>query len=45
MAYFLCIDMMTKMFKTIYSERGSSQRVKEEITFMLFLELLQDCEG
>ena len=33
------------MLKTIYSERGTSERVKEETTFMLFLDLLHECEG
>ena len=37
--------MITRMLKTIYSERGTSERVKEETTFMLFLDLLHECEG
>lgn len=40
-----CTDMITRMFKKIYSERGTSERVKEETTFMLFLDLLHECEG
>ena len=37
--------MITRMLKPKYSERGSSDRVKEETTFMLFLDLLHECEG
>ena len=33
------------MLKTIYSERGMSEKVKEETTFMLFLDLLHEYEG
>ena len=40
-----CIDMITRMLNTTYSQRGSSERVKEETTFMLFLDLLHECEG
>lgn len=28
-----------------YSPSGSSERVREEATYMLFLDLLYDCEG
>lgn len=37
--------MITRKLRTIYSERGTSERVKEETTFMLFLDLLHECEG
>ena len=37
--------MIIRMLRTIYSEKGTSERFKEEATFMLFLDLLRDCEG
>jgi len=31
--------------KVHFSERGSNERLKEEATFMLFMDLLHNCEG
>ena len=37
--------MITRMLKPRYSDKGSTERIKEEATFMLFLDLLHECEG
>ena len=40
------IDFVQDLFKTVhFAEKGTSQRVKEEATFMLFENLLNSCEG
>lgn len=39
-------DMIKQMFRNIqYSPTGSTDRTKEEATYMLFLDLLYYCEG
>lgn len=39
-------DVLRKLFTNIkYSQRGSSARIREETTFMYFVEYLDDCEG
>lgn len=41
----LIIDGIKVLLDVNYSPRDSSERVKEEATYMLFLDLLYDCEG
>lgn len=39
-------DTIRDLFVTIhYSDAGVTERVKEEATYMLFLDLLYECEG
>ena len=39
-------SISTVRVKTVnFVEKGTSQRVKEEATFMLFVDLLNSCEG
>lgn len=38
-------DIKQLLAQVHYSEAGSSERVKEEATYMLFLDFLYDCEG
>ena len=38
--------MIRDLFKKIhFSETGATERIKEEATYMLFLDLLHECEG
>ena len=39
-------ETIKKLFtKVDFSEAGSNERLKEEATYMLFMDFLQDCEG
>lgn len=39
-------EMIRNLFKKInFSETGATERIKEEATYMLFLDLLHECEG
>ena len=41
-----CADKLRKLFTEIrYSTKGSSARMKEEMTFTYFIDYLDDCEG
>ena len=38
-------EEIRKMFKTVrYSEKGTNERIKEEETFVFFMNYLEDCE-
>ena len=37
--------IITLLGKKHFSEAGTSQRMKEEATYMLFIDLLHQCEG
>ncbi len=42
----LLLDDIRKMFsKVMYSAEGSNDRMKEEATYMFFVDYLDDCEG
>ena len=42
----LLTDMIKKMIGlTYFSESGTTERAKEEATFMLFLDFLHECDG
>ena len=39
-------DGIKELLKTVnFSEPGTTERIKEEATYMMFLELLYKCEG
>ena len=40
------VEFIQGLFKTVhFAEKGTNQRVKEEAAFMLFVDLLNSCEG
>ena len=43
---YICIAYIQDLFKTVhFSEKGTNARIREESTFMLFIDLLNSCEG
>lgn len=44
--HYKTVDDIRKIFTEVkYSEKGSNDRIKEEATFMFFVDYLDDCEG